>query len=116
MCCSSQVVRVALLGLKNLLGDASLDIGPEAVEAGLPKVVQQRLLQVRCAASCSAIKLVSYCRSVDGGNCVLACTQGSCHIALSTLADGTLSGCAAFSSSPISSEYLVRACLSHLWV
>ena len=54
VCCSSQVVRVALLGLKNLLGDASLDVGPEAVEAGLPKVVQQRLLQVRCAASCSA--------------------------------------------------------------
>ncbi|CAK0784291.1 hypothetical protein CVIRNUC_007495 [Coccomyxa viridis] len=40
-----KVVRVALLGLKNLLSDASLDIGPEAVEAGLPKVVQQRLLQ-----------------------------------------------------------------------
>ena len=54
MCCCSQVVRVALLGLKNLLSDASLDIGPEAVEAGLPKVVQQRLLQVRCAASRSA--------------------------------------------------------------
>ena len=46
MCAAAQVVRVALMGLKNLLADASLDVGPEAVEAGLPKVVQQRLLQV----------------------------------------------------------------------
>ncbi len=35
------------MGLKNLLADPALDVGPEAVEAGLPKVVQQRLLQVR---------------------------------------------------------------------
>ncbi|CAL5229877.1 g13289 [Coccomyxa viridis] len=40
-----KVVRVALMGLKNLLADPALDVGPEAVEAGLPKVVQQRLLQ-----------------------------------------------------------------------
>lgn len=40
------MVRVALMGLKNLLADPALDIGPEAVEAGLPKVVQQRMMQV----------------------------------------------------------------------
>ena len=44
--CLWQVVRVALMGLKNLLADPALDVGPEAVESGLPKVVQQRLLQV----------------------------------------------------------------------
>ena len=37
---------MALMGLKNLLADPALDIGPEAVEAGLPKVVQQRMMQV----------------------------------------------------------------------
>ena len=35
------------MGVKNLLADPALDIGPQAVEAGLPKVVQQRLMQVR---------------------------------------------------------------------
>ncbi len=41
-----QVVRVALLALKNLLTVPGLELGPDMVEAGLPKVVQQRLLQV----------------------------------------------------------------------
>eukprot|EP00884_Botryococcus_braunii_P018942 jgi/Botrbrau1/5731/Bobra.0134s0007.1 len=40
-----KVLRVALLTLKNLLGNPALDVGPNAVEAGLPKVVAQRLLQ-----------------------------------------------------------------------
>ena len=55
-----QVVRVALMGLKNLLADAALDVGPEAVEAGLPKVVQQRLLQVH-APSRSTPSVVAVC-------------------------------------------------------
>lgn len=41
-----QVVRVALLSLKNLLAAPGLEVGPDMVEAGLPKVVQQRMLQV----------------------------------------------------------------------
>lgn len=41
-----QVVRVALLALQNLLAAPGLDLAPEMVEAALPKVVQQRLLQV----------------------------------------------------------------------
>jgi len=42
---------VALMGVKNLLADPALDVGPQAVEAGLPKVVQQRLMQVRTSIS-----------------------------------------------------------------
>lgn len=42
----AQVLRVSLLTLKNLLANPELDVGPDAVEAGLPKVVAQRLLQV----------------------------------------------------------------------
>ena len=41
-----QVVRVAVLSLKNLLADEKLQLGPDMVEAGLPKVVQQRTNQV----------------------------------------------------------------------
>ena len=41
-----QVVRVAVLALKNLLADEKLQLGPDMVEAGLPKVVQQRSTQV----------------------------------------------------------------------
>ena len=41
-----QVVRVAVLSLKNLLADEKLQLGPDMVEAGLPKVVQQRSNQV----------------------------------------------------------------------
>lgn len=44
-----QVVRVALLALQNLLAAPGLELGPEMVEAGLLKVVQQRLLQVTCS-------------------------------------------------------------------
>ena len=40
------MVRVALLALKNLLSTPGLDVGPDMVEAGLPKVVAQRQLQV----------------------------------------------------------------------
>ncbi|EIE21667.1 vacuolar ATP synthase subunit H [Coccomyxa subellipsoidea C-169] len=40
-----KVVRVALLALQNLLAAPGLDLAPEMVEAALPKVVQQRLLQ-----------------------------------------------------------------------
>jgi len=43
----AQVVRVALLALRNLLAAPGLELGPELVELGLPKVVQQRLLQAR---------------------------------------------------------------------
>lgn len=42
-----QVVRVALLALRNLLAAPGLELGPEMVELGLPKVVQQRMLQAR---------------------------------------------------------------------
>lgn len=42
-----QVVRVALLALQNLLAAPGLELAPEMVEAGLLKVVQQRLVQVR---------------------------------------------------------------------
>jgi len=45
------VVRVALLALRNLLAAPGLELGPELVELGLPKVVQQRLLQARAARS-----------------------------------------------------------------
>ena len=41
------MVRVALLALRNLLAAPGLELGPELVELGLPKVVQQRLLQAR---------------------------------------------------------------------
>ena len=41
-----QVVRVAVLSLKNLLAEEKLQLGPDMVEAGLPKVVQQRTNQV----------------------------------------------------------------------
>jgi hypothetical protein len=46
---AAQVVRVALLALRNLLAAPGLELGPELVELGLPKVVQQRLLQARRA-------------------------------------------------------------------
>ena len=42
-----QVVRVALLALCNLLAAPGLELGPEMVDLGLPKVVQQRKLQAR---------------------------------------------------------------------
>ena len=42
-----QVVRIAVLALRNLLAAPGLDYGPDMVEAGLPKVVQQRQLQAR---------------------------------------------------------------------
>ena len=44
---AAQVVRVALLALRNLLAAPGLELGPEMVELGLPKVVQQRMLQAR---------------------------------------------------------------------
>ena len=37
---------MAVLSLKNLLADEKLQLGPDMVEAGLPKVVQQRTNQV----------------------------------------------------------------------
>ncbi|KAK9845988.1 hypothetical protein WJX81_007801 [Elliptochloris bilobata] len=40
-----KVVRVALLALRNLLAAPGLELGPEMVDLGLPKVVQQRKLQ-----------------------------------------------------------------------
>ena len=43
----AQVVRIAVLALRNLLSAPGLDYGPDMVEAGLPKVVQQRQLQAR---------------------------------------------------------------------
>ena len=42
-----QVMRVAMLALRNLLANPKLELGPEMVEAGLPKVVQQRIVQVQ---------------------------------------------------------------------
>ena len=45
-----QVWRVAMLALRNLLTNAKLELGPDMVEAGLPKVVQQRLTQVHTLA------------------------------------------------------------------
>ncbi len=42
-----QVWRVAMLALRNLLTNDKLELGPEMVEAGLPKVVQQRKTQVQ---------------------------------------------------------------------
>ena len=41
-------MRVAMLALRNLLTNDKLELGPEMVEAGLPKVVQQRISQVGC--------------------------------------------------------------------
>jgi hypothetical protein len=46
----AQVVRVAVLALRNLLAAPGLEYGPDMVEAGLPKVVQQRQLQARSLA------------------------------------------------------------------
>ncbi|KAL3157490.1 hypothetical protein ABBQ32_011954 [Trebouxia sp. C0010 RCD-2024] len=42
-----KVWRVAMLALRNLLTDDKLELGPEMVEAGLPKVVQQRKTQLK---------------------------------------------------------------------
>ncbi len=42
-------MRVAMLALRNLLTNDKLQLGPEMVEAGLPKVVQQRISQVCCS-------------------------------------------------------------------
>ena len=39
-------MRVAMLSLRNLLANSKLELGPDMVEAGLPKVVQQRITQV----------------------------------------------------------------------
>ena len=39
-------MRVAMLSLRNLLANNRLELGPDMVEAGLPKVVQQRITQV----------------------------------------------------------------------
>ena len=43
---SVQVLRVALLALKALLVDSKLELGPEMVEAGLPRYIAQRQQQV----------------------------------------------------------------------
>ena len=51
-----QVVRVALMTLKNLLTTPGVVAGPEMVEVGLQKVVAQRKLQV-----CRAALLLSSC-------------------------------------------------------
>lgn len=49
----TQVVRVALNALNNLLQAPGLDAGPGMVEAGLPKVVAQRKQQARpCRTFC----------------------------------------------------------------
>lgn len=40
-----------MLALRNLLTDDKLELGPEMVEAGLPKVVQQRKTQVQFVRS-----------------------------------------------------------------
>lgn len=37
-----------MLALRNLLTNDKLQLGPDMVEAGLPKVVQQRISQVCC--------------------------------------------------------------------
>lgn len=42
-----KVVRVALLSLKNLLAEKELGLAADMVDAGLPKVVATRSLQVR---------------------------------------------------------------------
>lgn len=42
-----KVMRVAMLALRNLLTNDKLQLGPEMVEAGLPKVVQQRITQTK---------------------------------------------------------------------
>lgn len=42
-----KVVRVALLSLRNLLGEPELGAASDMVEAGLPKVLATRGLQVR---------------------------------------------------------------------
>lgn len=41
-----------MLALRNLLTNDKLQLGPDMVEAGLPKVVQQRITQVNLLASC----------------------------------------------------------------
>lgn len=40
-------MRVAMLSLRNLLANNKLELGPDMVEAGLPKIVQQRIVQVK---------------------------------------------------------------------
>jgi hypothetical protein len=42
-----KVVRVGLLSLRNLLGEHELGAASDMVEAGLPKVLATRSLQVR---------------------------------------------------------------------
>lgn len=40
-----------MLALRNLLTNVKLQLGPDMVEAGLPKVVQQRISQVCCTSA-----------------------------------------------------------------
>ena len=52
------MVRIAVLALRNLLSAPGLEYGPDMVEAGLPKVVQQRQLQARTPQLMQPIKFV----------------------------------------------------------
>ena len=42
-----KVVRVALLALRNLLAEQQLDLAADMVDAGLPKALAMRAMQVR---------------------------------------------------------------------
>ena len=53
-----QVLRVALLALKALLADSKLDLGPDMVEAGLPRYIAQRQQQVLPAVKHVALALL----------------------------------------------------------
>lgn len=59
------MVRVALLALRNLLAAPGLELGPEMVELGLPKVVQQRMLQVRRPRPCMCVHRVRVWKASD---------------------------------------------------
>ena len=63
-----------MLALRNLLTNDKLELGPDMVEAGLPKVVQQRLTQVPLLCSLNT----STCTLCDSNWLVLNGNLGDC--------------------------------------
>ena len=62
---------MALLALRALLTDSKLDLGPDMVEAGLPRLVSQRQQQVLPAVLSLTASTHAYAR-VDMRTCTAA--------------------------------------------
>lgn len=67
-----KVVRVGLLVLRNLLDDGRLELASDMVDAGLPKVLATRALQVRPAR-----EPTGRAPAADGRAAASACTASS---------------------------------------